>query len=104
MMEPPDRFCEPMWGAKRRQRAIWLPWFIWFFAIVGLIVLVAALAGCAATKPPCPSFQSKIIVSDDEDETVMGVFFDLKNAVRLAAALRGLKDGTCTISPPGTAL
>lgn len=41
MIEPPDRFCEPMWGAKQRRRVIWLPWFIWFFAIIGIISMVA---------------------------------------------------------------
>lgn len=75
-----------------------------FGIILVLIVAVVAgfaLSGCAAQVPYCPPFKAKLIV-DEEDETYLGVFFDPKDALNLAATVKGLSEGKCKLAPPGT--
>lgn len=96
MIEHPDRFCAPLWGAKHR-RMVWLPWFIWFFAIVGLIAFVAWIASCAHTPlPRCEGWDSKLLVRDGQ---VMGLYLDGENAEKLIAMIEGLAKGTCRLAP-----
>lgn len=98
-MEAPDRYCEPLWQTQQRRRRSWL---VYVVLLVVLLGAAAALASCAQV-PYCPSFQSKMI-TDDEEENVVGVFFDARNAIRLAMTVKGLSEGTCRMAPQGTRL
>ncbi len=54
-MERPDRFCEPMWGAKQRRRAIFLPWIVWAL-VVGAAIGLVVYASQARAAFDCHDF------------------------------------------------
>jgi hypothetical protein len=48
VIEPPDRYCAPMWGARQARRAIVWPWLLWAMVIAFAIGAVTCASQARA--------------------------------------------------------
>jgi hypothetical protein len=82
VIEPPDRYCAPMWGARQARRAIVWPWLLWAMVIAFAIgaVTCASQARAEPIEFDCAALATGIAMAADFRDAGA----DLEKTVRLA--------------------
>lgn len=94
MMELPDRYCEPMWKARRR--AIVLPWLIWALTIPAIIVFVVMISGCASQPIPLCEKYTYQLVQDENGQVLFAM--DMENTKKMLGIVRAVQEGKCRVA------